>query len=693
MSANPSVPIRTPYFATVRRTFVQHGPWVGLSAMALAGVLGLELYLSRNAGQSIASGGFVATAAVLFGILGVAIGLAVLLPDMRPGHWGFLAHRPVGRRRQFFAISIAAALLYGAGTTFAVGVAVALAHDTHFSRVPFTWPSLAYTLAAQLNGLAWLAAAMLIAARRARWTGSGLMPLLSVGLATMYAWGAGINGPILQLLVAALAVCGASFFAANGEYEPQPRWARPLAFFTLFPTLAAAVALFVTLCFGFAHDLVGRDDSVRLNETYYMLDDLGHPYRVSFYNNGITQTTEVDGRPSWTNRDIQNSYFYRAPTLTPNNPFDPDRTRSVYARQGFDPSGEVGVLRTTDERRGAYWVFIGSRRTLEAYSFEGVYLGGIGPDGFYDAKAKPQPFPPTSRAMPESYSGDSLVLSNDTIWAIDILNRKVKVIFQTPADQPILDAIQSRIGYRADLFVSVLTPNHVHALPAPFSYFYNATTLPAPATTAPATEAARTVEIPSVTASSRLVAAAFGVDGLAVIVDPVPGPDRHPVLIKTLYGQTTTTPLPALPIPTESTVDRAPLAMTLPPLLAGYASIRPNERLAGWSSGDVGWTVRQLGGWMAVVPVLSAGWTLWLLRRRRLSGVEAGVWIAAALLLGPGVPLTMIFLCRRLVRTRCPACGRPRPVDSDRCPRCQANWPVPGDPATDVFEDDLRPAA
>jgi hypothetical protein len=62
-------------------------------------------------------------------------------------------------------------------------------------------------------------------------------------------------------------------------------------------------------------------------------------------------------------------------------------------------------------------------------------------------------------------------------------------------------------------------------------------------------------------------------------------------------------------------------------------------------------------------------------------------WLWALFVLGLNIPGLIVFrLCADWpVRVKCPACGRPRPVDFEKCPACGAGWPEPPREGIEIF--------
>jgi hypothetical protein len=61
-------------------------------------------------------------------------------------------------------------------------------------------------------------------------------------------------------------------------------------------------------------------------------------------------------------------------------------------------------------------------------------------------------------------------------------------------------------------------------------------------------------------------------------------------------------------------------------------------------------------------------------------------WALANLLLGPSGVIVLLSLNDRLVRERCPACGRERPVGDTLCHRCRAPHAPPERDGREIFE-------
>jgi hypothetical protein len=74
-----------------------------------------------------------------------------------------------------------------------------------------------------------------------------------------------------------------------------------------------------------------------------------------------------------------------------------------------------------------------------------------------------------------------------------------------------------------------------------------------------------------------------------------------------------------------------------------------------------------------------------LMRLYRVSGWRCILWSMAVFAMGLPALLTFLAMHPFPRRAKCPACGRPRLLNEDRCARCRAEWPMPARRATDVF--------
>jgi hypothetical protein len=60
-------------------------------------------------------------------------------------------------------------------------------------------------------------------------------------------------------------------------------------------------------------------------------------------------------------------------------------------------------------------------------------------------------------------------------------------------------------------------------------------------------------------------------------------------------------------------------------------------------------------------------------------------WVVLAIVCGPAALLSFVAFNRWPRRGRCPACGKPRPLEMAECPHCRQPWPAPGRTGTEIF--------
>ncbi|MDB5326290.1 MAG: hypothetical protein JWM57_1859 [Phycisphaerales bacterium] len=681
--------------AQILKEFREYARWTLIGALVLSALSAYLLYADSASGRSVVGMPYLGVLMFDFAIAGMACGIMVIMPDQRPGYWGFAAHRPLERWKLFTAKLIAAMVLYTAATTTAVLTAVACANLPRLVHAPFDASMIIPTLYIQLAGIPWVACGMLVVSRQARWVGSRLFPIAIVAVAACATY---LLAPRFSLAIwppvvmaALLTVLAVTYFAHNGLFTTQPLWSRLLAGFVVAIGTTTAFTVAVILLVQGLGLIIGRD-TLRYSYSSYHVDRTGHPYREFMNPRGQTEYQDEYGKTlpperaapgglagTWA-QDV--NYFDREdPTL-------PWQARSTF-NSFLNADRYVQPFGTTFN--GERWVFVTSRRTLEGFTLDGEYVGCLGPDGSFGPELKPFP-PGASVDSNYLYGTEPLIHTGDTIYAFELQSRSVRVVFHTDSAEPILSArfmmaeASRRFGWslsvgRGDTIgptarlIAVVTRRHLYIRPTEPEQVERMTKTPPPNFTVPLSDLGW---------AANMTVSLLADDAIAVISDRSPI-DRAPVLIIMKDGQVKTQDLPKIiapPEPPQPWTDHLD-GLVIPPALP----------IATW------WRWRMdtpFDAWLLIVPaaaLVAVLITLWMARRYALRRGQTITWAVLAALFGLHIPLTLFCLRERPARISCPACGKARRVNGDRCEHCGAVWPAPGNPATDVFETQDRAAA
>ena len=694
----------------------EYARWAALIGLLIGG--GLVAMLIGNRPMSIVSETYLSVLIAAFFGTGIVSGLAVMLGDLRRGHYAFAVVRPVPRWKLFVAKFFAAAALYGVATTVGLAIVTTVAMRSRLTRSPFDVAMLIPSLYFQLAGLAFVAGGMLVAARRAWWFGTRIYPLVLPAVLALVGgvyFESAIAASMVSLATTALLLAvGAAYFTAGGEYRRLAGWARPLAGLCVL----VGVGGIVGAGFGAAGDMLtsalgGRPSFADYRQEYYQIGDNGRPVRCvsdnrgnRFYDLAGNETT----RPKWTYfdedehpaaatqqavsdnvlrqrgmlstldvRDANTPYYYR------------------HRRYSFLTQDRYTVPAWISERDAWHWHYVTARRTFEAYTTDGDYVGCLGPDGTFDTTGRQLPFPDgTWQITTNGRVADGVILFNDRCaYLVRPDARRVETVFIAAPGDPILDvtmlyanvhaayrgrAARAAVAEPADLpatRVAATTPGKLHVRSADGA-------------------AEITVPLPAKKYTMYVNFTAFARHGPGVPDLVVMSDERGMETTELLTLRDGTVTREALPALADNASPGPPrrwtrdlLMAAVPPAALGvklYAIMARADLTTGQKLAAIpGLFSRRdafFFGGLLVGLIATAG----LVRRYRLGRGATLTWLGLALLLGLHAPLTLICLRERPARAKCPACGKPRPLGEGTCPHCGAAWPVPGDPATDVVE-------
>ena len=252
-------------------------------------------------------------------IIGLALGLLQILPELRRDQWAFLIHRPASQTALFFGKVLPGVCLYLLASILPLLGLAAWESSPHHVPAPFDFRFTLAGWAAVLAGLPFYFAGLLVALRPARWYGSRALPLLSALLAP---WAATGLTEFWQVALICLALAVTLFFAAwgsfvtGGEYEAQTKPARFALGLTLYPGVAA-VAVGVFFLIGAAYNGLHPSHSQEWWRNDTKIDTQGRIFYTSEHSDSrgnVTQTvTDAAGRAvdprTWQNLSKSDSFL------------------------------------------------------------------------------------------------------------------------------------------------------------------------------------------------------------------------------------------------------------------------------------------------------------------------------------------------------------------------------------------------
>ncbi len=652
--------------ALLTRELRENARWAGLAALLVSAGLAWGLAVDLPRGLSLVGTTISAGSPFVFGAVGLGLGLLAVLPDARRGRWQFVMHRPVAWGRIFAAKAAAATLLYAAATVPPVLLAYAWAAVPGHVPGPVTPDLLVPRLADAAAGLAWLAGGLLVAARRARWVGSRLVPLVGVLLVTFVAVVAPIRpwefAGLVTAAVALLVWPARAAFVGGGDLATAP----PRAAAGLW--LAGGWLVIAVLPFAAAAAVLESVAPRRILADYrwYRLLSDG---QVAVESGSRTSLTDLAGRSLGGDAAQMNDRFLRTATLDLSSPRPHDLGRAERQSDGgFHAAAghlrQLGATSTTDQD----WFYVVSRNTVEGFDqTTRRSVGCLSADGW---SADPRPFPEPLQRLGGLMSYGMEVAGDRTVWELDFGRRSVRRAFTADAGDAVLDAGQffarragdpPDVGWPEDV---VVTRRAVYV-----------TATGKPTVRVPLAVAAPAPYLLSVgrTTDGRLM-----LDYAPQSVDPAAPP--HRLVFAGGDGRTLSEQvLPPLNVALLSPADSGRVLGVLaspPGLVAGVECV-------GGPAG--GLTARDLAASAGMAVAAAAVATL-LARRRQFGPAGVAGWAVLGLLLGTAGVLVLVSLAEAVPTVPCPACGRRRPVSRDRCPHCGAGFAPPAAVGIEVFQ-------
>lgn len=655
--------------ALLNKELRENAKWAALLVLLLLGAMAWAIQPSSTAADVPPLNPAMAAVCMIgFALAGIALGLLAVLPDARLGRWQFVMHRPVSRGRIFRAKLLAATLLYLAATAIPLAAAIGWCAAPGHVAGPFTAGMILPRLADLLGGWVWLAAALLVAGRSARWLGSRLAPLALACLAVLIALSQAMRfWQFVLILVPAAAIlligARAAFVAAGAA--PRRAWIGRL---TVAIAVYAGCMMFVLMAMGLLAASEALVHPPRINNlgsrSYVVLDD----GRIVISDNSRGGATDLQGRPLPDALDLFRNHSLPQATLllTGARPQDQDRTARVEAWGFHSQASHVRPMTYGQANAPRRWFFVAARNGVEEYDASTRrYLGSLGPAGW---SPSPQPFPQKliKVGYPYTWSTTSafttIVSSDCMVWKLSLDHPHCQLLFAAPPGQRVIDASEFEDASRDEqergpLNVIVLTDRGFE-----ISSPRHATVRFAASCHAP--------QYQQVSVGRTL--------GGQLVVEYSPAWNGQsyagPRVIQ--YLDAAGQPARRLELPnidvgvsSDTVFGRAIEALAAPPVL---------EVIDTWSA-PAGPALSAAMGWIICgIEAVACAWLGFVLARRRLYGRAACVeWAALCLPLGISGVLLLISMDSAPPRLICPACHHRRPVTLPLCPHCGAPFPPP----------------
>jgi len=637
-------------------------------------------------------------------LAGLLVGFMQFMADSRPHRLGFLTHRPVSRSMIFGCKAVAGIALYFAAMAVPLLAALLWASNPAHIQLPFSWWMALAPLADILSGIPYYFAGILVACRTdARWHGSRLLPAFVPTIASLLDLTASsFSGALLWIAVAAaiIAIAAHGYFTSAGQYPTLRLPARAATGMVLLTGLLMAGVVGVGLIFSLTDSsepplppgyVISRGVKILQDGTPVIEESVSHGWQVRDLSGKMLGTERWNETGSAAFPMLQSISDDLPGLPLPNLLHDP----SAYFSATAVRSGGA-VWYRPKRRLGAEDYLVGfDQRTFRR-------VGAIGANGFVPNVAIPPArfgtplhaaalnwnVPPGVNAANSPWANYarpmSLLAAGDTIYRL-LDSGKIETFFTIPNHHPM-----------AQFFVGMIDDPSPSDQPLVSSYVVAVTD---EAVTILSAEAEVLVhyEIPGlsqyrVMAGRTVIKGNAAADRFVLVLDRVNPTSR--------YGYI---PAAAIYFTPDGSFDRRlelpefdnywPAQMDFVAAYIGAAVAPPAgvgldllynvvndqhvaQEAALWRRAIL---LSSVGG------VISAAFTFFLARRKRLGLAAVCLWTMLALLAGPAGILLLICLRGLPITIRCATCRYPRPITAELCPHCGAAPAMPAWQGTEIF--------
>ncbi len=367
-------------------------------------------------------------------IVGAALGILQVLPELRRDQWSSLLHRPVSRSAIFAGKAVAGISLYLAATLipFLAGAAYA-AWPGRFAS-PFVPGMLIPGLSDICMGLVFYGAGLLICLHQGRWYGSRAAILLS--LIPLFIWHV-LNAPpfLMPLLTAAvflLAAWGAMLSSHLGPVAPWPGRAS----LTAVILTGAFSAVFIAWALS---DRLPSKSKPSYTYQSFLVTPEGRVLVLS-YTDAVPSILDLQGQPLNDPRYTPDDYYRNTLRL---NDVVFDFSRNSYAiltPARFPRTAQAYARYIQNYDRSENWYFLPGQRFFVGFDkFSRKSIGLCDAGGFQPPGTVPQPFSGSLMTL-GPISSAPLYWMEREVFSIDTADRSMKKVFTAAPDAPIISA-------------------------------------------------------------------------------------------------------------------------------------------------------------------------------------------------------------------------------------------------------------
>ncbi len=636
-------------------------------------------------------------------LVGLALGLLQILPELRRDQWAFLMHRPATPTTLFFGKVVPGVCLYFLVTVPPLlGFALWAASPSHIPA-PFDFRFTLAGWATILSGLPFYFAGLLVALRPVRWYGSRALPIISALIAPWAAfyftefWQAALVC-VLVAVVLMLAAWGS--FASAGDYKQQVKPLRFALGLALYPAVLAVGVGLVGLSFS-AYQYV-HDSHTEWWRTDYKIDPQGHVFESVQHGPDINDTdektvtvTDLAGRTVapgvWdklSQKDKLSDMSY-LPTALPVQQY-----LSSYQRTDRYVSYTDGA---NNAEQSGNWYYDSREQQIvryEVYGSGAPHISYLGPSGFSRDKTQAGHFPPGMPVQDDNVGLDILRFSN-SLYLINVAPVSVSLLQDAPGLNGVLGTawspalIQNRENVHADQKAAFFVADDRQIT----VYTWIVQT--------PNSKTARklfTTPLPPGDKTDVQVATAdlshfffWYQNRDPVGVDKVVTVSANGRVLKTETFPSTGQRWASRPENPRSLADNAVFLAfppVLTPLAAAYAAVGselgwPSAAIIQESSRDY-WRIFLISG---LAGLLAAGLAWLICRRCGDAPKNRLLWAFGVFWLGGYGVLLLLALRAWPARVVCLNCGRLRVVSHALCEHCGAQFARPVRDGTEIFEE------
>jgi hypothetical protein len=636
-------------------------------------------------------------------LVGLALGLLQILPELRRDQWAFLVHRPVSRTTLFFGKVIPGVCLYLLATIAPLlGFALWASSPSHVPA-PFDVRFTLVGWAAILSGLPFYFAGLLVALRPARWYGSRALPIVSALIAPWAAfyltefWQAAL---VCALVAVVLMLAAWGSFASSGDYKEQTKPLRFALGLILYPAVLAVGAVVVGLSWS-AYRYVSNHPGTEWWHTEYKIDPQGRIFEVAEHGPDITDTdhktvtvTDLAGHTIapgvWaklSQKDELSDMSY-LPVTAPAQTYTPSYQRTDRYVSYVDG--------TNNAEQSGNWYYDSHSRQIVRYEVSGSgapQISYLGPSGFSRASAQAGQFP-VGIPFRDGNGGPNTLRFSNMLYLVNVAPALARLLQAAPGPNGILGTVwspallQRQDNSNADQNAAFFVADNRQI--TVYSWIVDSANSKSPRRlfTTPLPLGGK-VDVQVATADlSRFFfwyqdRRPVGADKVVTV-----GADGH--VLKTETFPPSGQRWASVPEKPRSLADNAVFLAFPPAVIPSVAVYATVCSALGWSSAKSVqgspidyWRVfliSCLSGFLAAL----AGW---LISRRCGDGRRGQIaWAFGVFWLGGYGVLLLLALRAWPARVPCPNCGRRRVVDHAACEHCGAPFARPVRDGTEIFD-------